>query len=187
MASVLGFIGGPQERRKEQRSQKKQTMAVQGRRYRHPGVGTIRGATLLLLEAGVHSLTCTCFLTCGVGTAGVTSPSGSPDGAQALSATHFPPAVCLSNSLPVCPAPSTPFVLRCISYIPALTQRTLLAPSSLSATPKMLFSSAAPTQDSLSAARAPFIPRSLYKPKRFYRKRSVDLSASNLMSWGTEI
>jgi hypothetical protein len=68
----------------------------------------------------------------------------SPDGAQALSTTHFPLAVCLSSSLPVCPAPYTPFVLRCISYIPSLTQRTPLAPSSLSAAPKMLFSATPP-------------------------------------------
>lgn len=78
MASELGFVDGPQESRREERSQKRQTVVVQGRRQcGHPGVGNIHGATLLLPEAGVHSLTPTCFLTSDVGAAGVTSPSGS--------------------------------------------------------------------------------------------------------------
>lgn len=53
MASELGFVDGLQESRREERSQKRQTVVVQGRRQcGHPGVGNIHGATLLLPEAG---------------------------------------------------------------------------------------------------------------------------------------
>lgn len=152
MASVLGFIGGPQERSEEQRSQKKQAMVVQGRRCRHPGVGNFHGATLLP-EAGVHSLTSTCFLTCDVGTPGVRY------GAALMGCSCCQPHAFHQQS--ACPTPYTPFVLRCIFYIPATdsedTTRSLFP---LSYSQRALL--CRPTQDSLSAALAPFIPRSLY-------------------------
>lgn len=74
MAPALGFIGGPQERRKEQADHgcagEKKMQAPRGRQHSWGHAPAARG------RGYVFSLTSTRFLTYELGTAGVTSPSG---------------------------------------------------------------------------------------------------------------